>query len=218
MNPSERYLRQQQIIPADRLAAVKATVIGVGAIGRQVALQLAAIGTPWLQLIDHDKVEAVNLGPQGYFESDIGRTKVEATADMCRRLNYDVKMHTEQARFRRSMEIGNVVFCCVDRIDTRRLIWEAVKDKADFWADGRMSAEVLRVLTACDATGRKHYPTTLFSQEEAFVGACTARSTIFCSSIAGGLMVSQFAKWLRGLPADPDITLNLLASELTIGV
>ena len=57
MNPNERYLRQQQIIPADRLAAVKATVIGVGAIGRQVALQLAAIGVPQLQLIDHDTVE-----------------------------------------------------------------------------------------------------------------------------------------------------------------
>lgn len=34
----ERYSRQQDIISADRLAACKATVIGVGAIGRQVAL------------------------------------------------------------------------------------------------------------------------------------------------------------------------------------
>ena len=38
-----------------------ATVVGVGAIGRQVALQLAAIGIPKLQLIDHDTVEPVNL-------------------------------------------------------------------------------------------------------------------------------------------------------------
>lgn len=42
MNQDNRYLRQQQIIPADKLAAVKATVVGVGAIGRQVGLQLAA--------------------------------------------------------------------------------------------------------------------------------------------------------------------------------
>jgi sulfur carrier protein ThiS adenylyltransferase len=136
---------------------------------------------------------------------------------MCRRLNSQVELHVEQARFRRSMEIGNAVFCCVDRIATRELIWRAVADKSDFWADGRMSAEVLRVLTACDGASRKHYPTTLFAQEEAFVGACTARSTIFCSNIAAGLMVSQFAKWLRGLPIEPDLTLNLLASELTVG-
>ena len=43
-------------------------------------------------------------------------------------------------RFRRSMEISNAVFDCVDKIDVRRLIWEAVKDIAPFYADGRMSA------------------------------------------------------------------------------
>ena len=45
----ERYSRQRDIVPAERIAECKATVIGVGAIGRQVALQLAAIGIPWLQ-------------------------------------------------------------------------------------------------------------------------------------------------------------------------
>jgi sulfur carrier protein ThiS adenylyltransferase len=211
-----RYLRQQQIIPADKLAAVRATVIGVGAIGRQVSLQLAAIGVPWLQLVDHDKVETVNLAPQGYLEGDVGKPKVNATADLCYKINYNVELHPEEGRFRRSMEIGNAVFCCVDKIDTRRLIWEAVKSNVDFFVDGRMSAEVLRILTACDTASRKHYPTTLFAQEEAFVGACTARSTIFCANIAAGLMVSKFAKWLRGLPVDCDLTLNLLASELSI--
>ncbi len=39
-----RYSRQQDIVPSERLAGCKATVIGVGAIGRQVALQLTAMG------------------------------------------------------------------------------------------------------------------------------------------------------------------------------
>ena len=42
--PDERYSRQKDVVPADRLAGCKATVIGVGAIGRQVALQLSAMG------------------------------------------------------------------------------------------------------------------------------------------------------------------------------
>jgi sulfur carrier protein ThiS adenylyltransferase len=79
-----------------------------------------------------------------------------------------------------------------------------------------MTAEVLRVLTACDPKSRKHYPTTLFQAEEAFVGPCTARTTIFCANIAAGLMVAQFAKYLRQLPVDCDIQLNLLASELSV--
>jgi sulfur carrier protein ThiS adenylyltransferase len=79
-----------------------------------------------------------------------------------------------------------------------------------------MSAEVLRVLTACDSESRRHYPTTLFRTEEAFVGACTAKTTIYCANIAAGLMVSQFTKYLRQLPIEPDIQLNLLASELSV--
>ena len=54
------------------------------------------------------------------------------------------------------------------------------------------------------------------SVADAHVGPCTARSTIYTASIAAGLMVHQFAKWLRGLPVDPDLSLNLLAAELTV--
>jgi sulfur carrier protein ThiS adenylyltransferase len=80
-----------------------------------------------------------------------------------------------------------------------------------------MSAEVLRVLTASDFDSKKHYPKTLFSSEEAFVGPCTAKTTIYCANIAAGLMISQFTKYLRQLPIDCDLQLNLLASELSIG-
>ena len=119
-------------------------------------------------------------------------------------------------RFRRSMEIPNTVFCAVDKIDIRRLIWETVKHRASFFCDGRMSAEVLRVLTACDATGREHYPSTLFTADEAYQGACTAKTTIYCANIAAGLMLAQFTKHLRGLPVDADIQFSLLTTELTV--
>jgi hypothetical protein len=212
----ERYSRQRDIVPPERIAGCKATVIGVGAIGRQVALQLMAIGIPWLQMIDFDLVETSNLASQGYLEEDLGKLKVEATAAQCKRINSGVEIISVPERFRRSMEIGNAVFDCVDKIDVRRLIWEAVKNTVSFYVDGRMSAEVLRVLTACDSESRRHYPTTLFRTEEAFVGACTAKTTIYCANIAAGLMVSQFTKYLRQLPIEPDIQLNLLASELSI--
>jgi sulfur carrier protein ThiS adenylyltransferase len=213
----ERYSRQIDIVPPERIAGCKATVIGVGAIGRQVALQLSAMGIPWLQMIDHDKVEWSNLASQGYLEGDMGQLKVNATLQLCWRINAASQIHAVPERFRRSMEIGNVVFCCVDKIDVRRLIWESVKDRVNLFCDGRMSAEVLRILTAYDAESRKHYPTTLFSADEAFVGPCTAKTTIYCANIAAGLMVAQFTKYLRQLPIDCDIQLNLLASELSVG-
>ena len=80
-----------------------------------------------------------------------------------------------------------------------------------------MSAETLRVLTACDSQSREHYPTTLFRTEEAFAGPCTAKTTIYCANVAAGLMVAQFTKYLRQLPMEADVQMNLLASELSVG-
>jgi hypothetical protein len=212
----ERYSRQRDIVPAERIAACKATVIGIGAIGRQVALQLCAMGIPWLQLIDFDKVESSNLASQGYLEDDMGELKVNATLRLCERINAAIRILTVPERFRRSMDVGNIVFCAVDSIEIRRLIWESVKDKVNCFCDARMNAEVLRVLTAWDLESAQHYPTTLFRREEAFVGPCTAKTTIYCANIAAGLMISQFTKYLRQLPIDADIQFNLLSSELSV--
>ena len=212
----ERYSRQRDIVPPDRLGECKATVVGVGAIGRQVALQLAAMGIDWLQLIDFDVVESSNLASQGYLENDLNRPKVQTTADMCQQINHKLEVHQVNDRFRRSMEIGNILFCCVDSITTRRLIWSATKDAMHVFIDARMSAEVLRIITACDLASREHYPQTLFAADEAYVGPCTAKTTIYCASLAAGLMLAQFTKYLRHLPPDTDIQLNLLTCELDV--
>ena len=216
MNSQERYSRQRDIVPPERLAQCKATVVGVGAIGRQIALQLAAMGIPRLQLVDFDHVEESNLASQGYLQADLGKQKVQATGELCRQINPDLEIHEVNDRFRRSMEIGNVLFCAVDSIETRRLIWNATKDSTSFFVDGRMSAEVLRVLNACDIASYEHYPTTLFASGEAYTGACTAKTTIYCANIAAGLMVAQFTKYLRHLPVESDIQLNLLTTELNV--
>jgi len=213
----ERFSRQADIVPRERILDCKATVIGVGAIGRQVASQLTAIGLPYIQLFDHDTVEESNIASQGYFEADLTRFKVHATADICHPINPKLELHTVNERFKRSATFGNCVFCCVDKIETRKHIWDAVKDKANFFVDGRMSAEVLRVITACDEKSRHYYPQTLFAAEQAHAGPCTAKTTIYCANIAAGFMLAQFTKYLRLLPVDSDIQINLLASELNVG-
>lgn len=216
MDNNERYRRQRDIIPQEKLAACRITVIGLGAIGRQVALQLAALGATRLQLVDFDEVEPSNLSSQGFLEKDLGRLKVEAVASLCREINRSLEIHCLPERFRHSRQVGTTVFCCVDRIETRRQIWEAVQNRTDFFTDGRMAAEVFRVVTVADSAGRKEYEKTLFSAEEAYSGHCTAKSTIYCANVAAGLMLSQFSKWLRRLPLDFDCQLNLLSLELAV--
>ena len=213
---NERYSRQRDIVPGEGLAACRATVIGVGAIGRQVALQLTAMGIPWLQLVDFDVVEVSNVASQGYLEDDLGKPKVEATAELCVQINHELAVHVVPERFRRRTDIGNILFCCVDDIGVRKLIFDATKDDVDVFVDGRMSAEALRVLTVVDQHSREFYQTTLFESTEAYQASCTARSTIFTANIAAGMMLEQLTRWLRHMAIDPDIQFNLLTSELTV--
>jgi sulfur carrier protein ThiS adenylyltransferase len=201
-------------VPPETLKDLAVTVIGVGAVGRQLAIQLASMGVSRLELIDPDTVEMVNLAPQGYFEHDLGRPKVEATAALCHQINPGVHIETRQASFRRSQAISRIVLVAVDRIDVRRHIWESIRDAVRFMADGRMSGETLRVLTVAGEAGRAHYPTTLFRQSEAYAGPCTGRATLYAATVTAGLMVSQFTKWLRGIEPEADVLVNLLAMEL----
>ncbi len=213
---TDRFVRQGDLVPRSRLQDVLVTVIGVGAIGRQVALQLAAMGATRLQLIDFDLVEATNVTTQGYFTSDIGQPKVEATRAALQRIEPTAEVTSVADRYRPDMAIGAAVFCCVDSISARGAIWRSAHHDCRFWSDGRMLGEIMRVLTAADSASRAHYPTTLFGQSEAEPGRCTARSTIYTANIAAGLMLHQFARWLRGQPVDRDVSLNLLASEFSV--
>lgn len=212
---TDRFVRQQDLVPSQALQGLTATVIGVGAIGRQVALQLAALGVQRIQLIDFDLVEETNVTTQGYFASDVSSFKVSATAGVLRQIDPALEIHTITDRYRVTHDLGEAVFCCVDSITTRAAIWRSVQKTCDFWSDGRMLGEVLRVLTVTQDAGRDHYPTTLFAASEAQPGRCTARSTIYTANLAAGLMLHQFTRWLRRLPVDCDFTLNLLAGELT---
>ena len=212
----DRFTRQRDLVPTDRLSSVTSTVIGVGAIGRQVALQLAAIGAPRIQLVDFDAVDLTNVTTQGYLADDIGHPKVLATADAIHRLDASIRVSTVHDRYRAKLEIGEAVFCCVDSISARSAIWRSAANRCQFWADGRMLGEVIRVLAVSDTNASSRYADTLFPQSEAQRGSCTSRSTIYAASIAAGIMVHQFTRWLRSIPVDFDTTINLLAGEWTV--
>lgn len=211
-----RFLRQKDLVPAERLSDIKATVIGVGAIGRQVALQLAAIGLSRMQLIDFDRVEETNVTTQGYVADDVDRPKVLATAMAIHHIDHAIHVDLIEDRCRAKYSLGQAVFCCVDSIAARSAIWRSTRNRCRFWADGRMLGESIRVLIAADENGKARYGETLFSPAVAQRGSCTSRSTIYAASIAAGIMVHQFTRWIRNLPVDCDTLVNLLAGEWTV--
>ena len=211
-----RFTRQQDLVPHDRLTALTCTVIGVGAIGRQVALQLAALGARRIQLIDFDTVEPTNITTQGYLHRDLGQLKVAATAEQIHAIDPEITVTTIPDRYRPDLETGEAVFCCVDSISARAAIWRSIQHRSEFWCDGRMRGETMRILTATDPTSRTRYGSTLFAQSESQPGPCTAKSTIFTAGIAAGFQLHQLTRWLRDIPCDADMTCNLLATEIQV--
>lgn len=78
-------------------------------------------------------------------------TQVDVTAEYCREINCDLQIEIVLDKFKRSRPVGNTVFCCVDSIVARKHIWDALKDKVNFFVDGRMSVEVIRIVTRRDS-------------------------------------------------------------------
>lgn len=86
---TSRYTRQEQIAGWQQASLQQATVIvvGVGALGNEVARLLALSGVGKLLLCDPDQVELSNLHRCGLFtEQDVGSLKVEAAARSLQRL------------------------------------------------------------------------------------------------------------------------------------
>lgn len=203
----------------ERLVRCDAVVIGVGAVGRQVALQLASLRLRRLTLYDDDRIRPDNLVAEGYWPEDLHRTKVSATANLCRRIQ-PLLLVTEIAerfdqRTHGPARLGApVVFCCVDRIRARREIWASVRRSALFFVDGRRSAKELRAIAVDNPAVDKDYPSTLFACAQQ-VDLDSAGLALYTASLVAGLMVHQFAQWLWGLAVDAELSLTLHAAEFT---
>jgi molybdopterin-synthase adenylyltransferase len=209
------FSRQADLVPMkDGLIC---DVIGCGAVGRNVALQLAAIGVPHIRLFDFDDIDNSNITTQGFWRSDVGDHKVSAVAKHINEIDPSIVVEFWPSRWRPSYGLSEAVFVCVDKMSARNMIWEhnAHTGHRPFYVDGRMAGEVMRILTATDLPSREHYPTTLVTDDQAYQGRCTAKSTIYTANIAAGFMVHQLTRWLRGFTPSQDMGLSLLSMELT---
>jgi len=86
----ERYDRQMRIEGWDQdlVSGSSVLIAGVGALGCEVAKNLALSGVGRLVLVDRDVVELSNLNRQMLFdESDIGLKKAEVAAKKLRAMN-----------------------------------------------------------------------------------------------------------------------------------
>lgn len=210
-----RGTRQEGLVPSNFLMEPMA-IIGCGAVGRQVALMLAAMGVEEITLHDFDRVGIENLAVQGFYEKDLGELKTDACKEIMLQINQDVEVHTVNEVAGIKTELQPIIFCCVDSMAGRRDIWGAWKkcSKSEgIFVDSRLGAGVLRVVSDVGGdAGGNQYLKSWYSDEDAEDLGCTARSTIYQANIVAGLVISQAVQAYRGalVPLDYLIDLNNL--------
>lgn len=225
---SDKFERQADFVPRDKVTELHVGIIGVGAIGRQEALMLAAMGFENITLCDFDLVEDTNCTTQMYPWDGIGKPKVEVTAEDMVRINPDCKVNIINDRFRageKHHKTYDIVFFAVDQMNIRSLLYKfysknlASKNKQKYRRTGllvdvRMKGEDGRLLCAYDDDSWNYYGHTLFTDEEADEGRCTARATIYTAQTMSSLAVQQAAAYIRGSNLYKDRVFGIKNSEL----
>lgn len=122
--------RQEDIIP--NLAGKAALVIGLGGIGSWVAIDLALVGVGTIILYDNDKIELTNLNRTLFKQSQIGKYKTKAVAELIAERRNDVIVisfkEIFQCGFLEKYDSIDYIFDCTD---TTRLK-DSIKDSEDY--------------------------------------------------------------------------------------
>lgn len=217
VNLQNRGIRFAELIDAGKLKTTHADVVGVGAIGRQVALMLAGIGIKHMSLWDFDSVDVENIGPQGYPESSVGKQKVRVTGNNCPDVynKCNLAMHNKKWEPTKIPSgLNRTTFVCLDSMKGRSQVAEGVN--TDLLIDVRMASESFCVYSSYWELDPSRYTDTLYTDENAVELPCTNKATPYCANIGAGIAVSQFSKWLRGNALEHKILFNIVAVELSV--
>lgn len=122
-----RYARHRLVdwFDQDEVAAVRALVVGAGAIGNEVLKNLALLGVRNLTIVDVDHIEVHNLTRSVLFrESDVGRSKAEVAADRVRDLLPEATPSVLEGPLETNLcpslvRRHDVVFSCLDNFEAR---------------------------------------------------------------------------------------------------
>ena len=193
------FWRQMDIVTPDNFGKYTVTVIGSGGIGSPTTLALAKMGVEKITIYDDDVVEKHNLPNQMYRISDLGKSKVEATRDICSDFAGTI-ITTCNEKFD-TQPVHGIVISGVDTMKSRESIWKRMKynPMVNLYVDARMGAELCKICTVnpCDPDDIKWYEKTLFPDEQASEELCTAKSVIYNTFSIAGLIASQVKKFAR---------------------
>ncbi len=211
-----RFLRQQDVVDAEKLANLQVMLIGLGSIGSVTGLYLAKMGIRNLTCFDADVVDIHNVSNQAYGMSDIGLLKADAFSVLvenqtgvmpnCIGMQYDGRQQS------------GIVISAVDSMKSRESIWKSIRDQASvqLYIDARMGLETLVVHAVRPQIreDRVRYSQSIIPDDHAFQEPCTARTICYTPLMAASVVCNLVKRFVNQEHVPNQVTLDLATYTL----
>lgn len=211
MSTTQRF---EGILDRDTMSMHRVVIIGIGAVGNNLANIIAGMKPGHLTLIDPDVVDEENVGPQGFDVNDIGEYKVDvAQRRNSSRMGGEDNIHVEPYKApgcnnaKPYLDQATCIFMCVDSMEARGEIMDYLTSEGQQPAncqviDTRMGAETYQIWDATTQAWTDNW----FSDSESLPEACNARSTPWCATMCASHAAFYWSQQLR----DEEVPLQII--------
>lgn len=194
------------------------TVIGAGASGSWLVLQLAKLGITNITVWDFDKIESHNIANQLFGIHQVGQSKVEALHNIIfEQTGTRIKVKNEKYV---GAPLAGYVFCMIDTMAGRKEIWNnniKFKPNVKLYIEPRMGMDVGRVYNMKPMELHTHapYEATLYSDDVAEVSACGASMSVVTTAVVlAGWCVRQLINDNNDSPLANEILIDLMYNNV----
>jgi molybdopterin/thiamine biosynthesis adenylyltransferase len=194
-------IRHFSVFSPDKHEDQEFHVIGAGATGSKVVMELAKLGLKNIHVWDYDEVESHNIPNQLFGNQHIGMKKVDALKEVVEQFTGISIITHDQRVTGEEEDLTGVIFLLTDTMASRKEIWEnAIRFKinVDVMIETRMGADNGRIYTINPVNPAQvsMWESTLVDDDVAEESACGASVSVGpTASILAGYAVWQYIRW-----------------------
>jgi molybdopterin/thiamine biosynthesis adenylyltransferase len=218
-------MRHNEIFDAAEFNAtgLNIDVVGAGATGSKVALELAKLGIEDVTVWDKDVIEPHNIPNQAFGNDQIGEKKVTALIDLI----YRQTGHTYTPKNEwvdGTQDMSDIVYLLTDTMSSRKEIFEkAIKGnfRTQLMVETRMGPDNGRIYTINPQLPREieGWENNLYSDDEAEDSACGGAITVGpTASIMASMAVWQLIRWFGAYTEHDRFKEEVLENEILLGL
>lgn len=212
------FSRQSELFNPTKFEDIPVHIIGCGATGSWVGIQLAKLGVKEFYLYDDDIIEEHNIPNQFFPKDSVGKFKADVLGDLIRKFGSnspEVEITKAKVTGNEAPKMFGIVFCLVDTMKARKEIFAngiKLNMGVKLYVETRMGLTIGRIyaLSPVSISQIKAYEGTLYSDEESEVSACgTSQSVAPTANLIASMAVWKLIKFHNNFEINNEVLIDL---------